>query len=299
MGFLPGPSSAQTPEPADSLPLQAASEALPDGPNQGAVRFDATLDVVTKYQSLGIIQQDEGLILQPSLTVTFDLYEGQGLIRSAAWYFGAWNSFHSDQSGLEAAAGPLNANKAWYESDLYTGVTLGLPAGLSLDLFYNAAIMPSGGWATIHEGYVQVNFDDEPWTSRINLPAFEPYVMLLFELDDQNTGATNDGYVELGVSPSWTLVESETWPLSLTVPARVGLSLYDYYGPDQTFGYVLVGLELGMPLACVPAEFGAWELTTGVHLLIADSALRAAAASIGQSQQLVEPIGVFGLSMSY
>lgn len=290
-GLLVSPVLAQTAAPA---PAPAAAA----GPNTGAVSFDVTVDVPTKYQFRGVVNQDQGLIIQPGLTATVKLYEGENVLESLDWYAGIWTSFHSDQSGHEAAVGPLNGNKAWYEADLYTGIAIGLPYGIGADLSYIVYTYPSGAAATVHEADLKLTYDDTDLMAGMGMFALNPYALFAFEIDNQ--GGNQRGYFEFGLEPSFVVLESESYPVTLSVPVKLGISLYDYYADlAQTFGYILVGVDFSVPLAFIPSEYGAWDLSAGVNFLFADTDVLGGAAALGQAQDNFEPIGVFGLSMSY
>ena len=50
---------------------------------------------------------------------------------------------------------------------------------------------------------------------------------------------------------------------------KAGLPLYDYFeddSGDDEFGYGSAGLDLSLPLAFVPPDYGAWSATLGVDV---------------------------------
>jgi hypothetical protein len=106
----------------------------------------------------------------------------------------------------------------------------------------------------------------------------------------------NEGtYLELGVGPALAIPGSE---VGLSFPVAVGLSLNDYYegaAGDETFGFFNVGAIISVPSGGIPAEYGSWEISGGVNFLVFGGALKA----INGSADDVEPIGVFGISLSY
>ena len=51
----------------------------------------------------------------------------------------------------------------------------------------------------------------------------------------------------------------------------LGRSLSDYYegaSGDETFGFFNVGAVVSLPLLGIPAEYGSWEISGGVNLLV-------------------------------
>ena len=64
---------------------------------------------------------------------------------------------------------------------------------------------------------------------------------------------------------------------------------------NEAFGFFSVGAMLGVPISGIPAEFGSWEFSAGVQLLFFGDVLK----TINGSDDGVEPIGIFGLSLGY
>lgn len=263
----------------------AQAQDEPAGPNTGAVSFDVSLDIVTQYFFRGYLQEDEGLIFQPGVTVNASLYAGEDAISSVDVYATVWNSIHSEDTGA------VNSNQPWYETDYVLGASLGMPAGLTFDPMLVFYTYPNGSVPAITEVAFSLAYDDAQLMEGAGLPALSPYVVFAFELAD--AGGTEDAYFEFGVAPSFLVLESQDFPITLAIPVAVGLSLDDYYGSD-TFGYVSAGIVFSTPLSFVPTEFGAWEASAGVTFLFSGDALEAST-----TQDEFEVYGKFGLSMSY
>jgi hypothetical protein len=78
----------------------------------------------------------------------------------------------------------------------------------------------------------------------------------------------------IGIAPAWTIVQSETYPVTFKLPVAAGFFLdtgfYDSSTvntpttSDSGFGYVSIGAVISVPLAFVPESYGAWEFHTGV-----------------------------------
>ena len=101
--------------------------------------------------------------------------------------------------------------------------------------------------------------------------SLQPSALFAFELDNTAFGDKEGGYVQLGVKPNIVLFKSAAYPLTLALPLSLGLSLYDYYEipgvGDDTFGFFDIGLIGSVPLAFIPAEYGAWSWSLGVDFL--------------------------------
>ena len=252
--------------------------------NEGRVSVGAGIDFVTSYYFRGIVQETGGFIAQPYLEAGLSLYEGDN--GSASLAAGTWNSLHS-----RTDAGFAGAPHIYYETDFYAGLGFGFAGGWGADVTYTAYMSPRGSWGTTKELAVGLSHDD----------VIAPYVTLAFEMFGGADGGPNEGsYLELGIEPSLPLEDA---PVSVSFPVAVGLSLADYYEyatpggmlEDGTFGFFNVGATVGIPISGIPAEWGSWEFAAGVQLLFFGDALKA----INGSDDGVEPIAIFGLSLGY
>ena len=102
---------------------EAPAAAQSSDPNPGAVTLTGSMDASNAYLFRGIPQDDTGLILWPAADLGFALKSGGGTVRSVTVNVGTWNSLHT---GITGADGP--SGKLWYESDFWTGATIGFAA---------------------------------------------------------------------------------------------------------------------------------------------------------------------------
>ncbi len=263
--------------------------------NTGNVSFNLGADIVTEYWFRGIGQENQGLILQPYFDVNVGLItEGE---MTVDLYAGTWNSFHVDN-----AAG----DDIWFESDFFVGLTFGLPANFSADVSYVNLYNPDGSQSFAEEIDVALAYDDsEFWdVDFMDFAGFQPYALVAFEFSGGSDAGTSEGiYLELGVEPSITLIDSEDYPISLAVPLTLGLSLDDYYedttGDSDTFGYFDAGAVLSMPLSFVPNGYGQWSVSAGVHLLVLGDTAENISQAFGTGDDDFNVYGTFGLAMSY
>lgn len=248
--------------------------------NEGRVSVGAGIDFSTSYYFRGIVQETSGFIAQPYLEAGLSLYEGDnGSVSLAA---GTWNSLHSTTDDGFVGGG---APGIYYENDFYAGLGFGFAGGWGADVTYTAYMSPRGSWGTVKELAVGLSHDD----------VIAPYITLAFEIDGSAAGDNEGTYLELGIEPSLPLDDA---PVSVSFPVAVGLSPSDYYDPggvNEAFGFFNVGAMLGVPLSGIPAEWGSWEFTAGVQLLFFGDVLK----EINGSDDGVEPIGIFGLSLGY
>lgn len=261
--------------------------------NNGAVSLSLGADITTHYYFRGVLQEDQGVIVQPYAEVGFNLFSGDGQLNSVDLTVGTWSSLHSEHT-LSSGT-----NDIFYETDYYVGVSATVMEKISAGITYYAYTSPNGAFATVQEIDVSLGYDD---TGLIMEDfALSPYILFAFEIDNSTAGAEEGIYMELGIEPSFTILESEDYPVTLSIPIAAGFNLDNYYSEDiafvedgDFFGYAKVGATVSVPLAFIPAEFGAWEGHAGVDVYFMGDDLEAA-----NNGDDIEIVGRAGFSMSY
>ena len=248
------------------------------------VTFTGGVDFPTVYFFRGIRQEAD-----PKLTtfvfgdVGFSLLsDGTGGVKTAGINVGTWNAFMTGSSGSD---GPEDS--AFYESDVYAGLTLGFQNGVSLTPMFTAYTSPNDMFTTVKEISFKVAHASKA----------APYALVAFELGGDDDGEADGGhlssdggkgtYLELGVGPSWPLAEGKA---TVAIPVKVGLSLKDYYeldGVDNKFGYIDAGVLITVPFA------SKWNVHGGVNVLGFGDTLKA--FNNGDGGQVIASIGI-GLS---
>lgn len=264
-------------------------------PNTGRISLSAGLDYTTNYYFRGIVQETEDLILQPYGSLTFKLYEGTAGLTGLSLTAGTWNSLHWGPTGVDGGASTTDP-EVWYESDFYVSLAAQLFQDLTFSTTYTAYMSPNDFFQTVQEVAFGLSYND----SKLLGPfALNPSVLVAIETDGQaDAGAHRGVYLQLGVAPGFTLFSNTSYPVSVSVPLTLGLSLSEYYefatGDDDTFGYFSAGITASLPLAFIPAAFGSWQFKGGVQLL-----------ALGDNLKLVnrdddfEVIGTFGIALAY
>lgn len=282
-----------------ATPMAAAQAQGNAGANNGAVKFNANLDFTTAYFFRGILQQKNGVIAQPSASLDFNLFHnGSGFVKSADVVLGTWDSVHSKQ---------VNQN-ILFETDYSGGVSLGLPDHFNLSSSYVTLTSPAGAFGDVQEIDTTLSYDDTGmWNDMFGGVmkgiSLQPYAMYAVELTggaNHSSGGYGYGkYLEAGINPSLTLVHSERYPITLSVPMKVGLSVGNYYQrlgnhQNNVWGYASVGTDLSMPLHCIPARYGQWSVHVGGEYMWLNNDLARANGNNG-----FQAIGTVGISMSY
>jgi hypothetical protein len=281
---------------ADDAP--AADAAAPADPNTGKITLSGGVDFPTQYIFRGIKQEDSGFIAQPWATVDFSLYKGDAPLNGINLYFNTWNSLHSEQTGSTDGGAEI-----WYESDFTMGLNFGLFDNFTAGVAYVAYTSPNDAFNTVQEIDLSLAYNDAAFWESVGLPfgGLQPSMLVAFEFDNQADGGSDKGtYLQIGIKPGFTLIQSETMPVTLSFPTLVGLSLdKDYYESGRTsstFGYFSTGAVLSMPLAFIPSDYGAWSAYAGCHLMTLGES--ADDFNDGDTPDW-EILGTFGFSVTY
>jgi hypothetical protein len=266
-------------------PVAWAQESEPAGAFSN-LSLEGGVDFTTHYFFRGILQENQGAIVQPYASLTIPLWEGDGFINNISATLGTWHSIHSGPSGGEGSS-PIDDPTWWYEADLFGGVSVGFWENFTASVTYTAYISPNRAFDTVQDITFGLDYDDSGWWEGSWLgdrdfslaPSFAAVVETRNEADAGNTvagisGANQGTYFQFGLAPSFTLLQSEEYPITASFPLTLGLG-DDYYevdrsgdgsvDDDSTFGYVSVGTFLSMPLAFVPG--GDWSISAGATFL--------------------------------
>jgi hypothetical protein len=274
--------------------LLVTSPTFADSPNKGRVSFSIGSDITTAYFFRGILQERNGFIWQPYGEVDLNVFTTEEKdpdpIKSFTLFAGSWNSVNSKQT-LSSGNGPGN----WYESDFYAGMKALFFGNTEGKAWYIGYSYPGGAFHTVQEMDFQVSFNDAEWLGKW---ALNPYTLMAGEFDNTALGTKEGVYSETGIRPNFTLIDSETYPLSMAVPLKVGLSVTDYYeganGNNYTFGYFQGGPVFTVPLAFIPSEYGSWAASAGVQTYAFGTSTQA--ANKGNNPWVV---GTWSLTFAY
>lgn len=225
------------------------------------------VDFTTQYWFRGIFQENQGLIAQPWAEIGLGFFESEeGPINSLTAIVGTWNSLHGGPSGED---GSFDDPELWYEADVYGGVAVGLFDDFTFTVLFTNYDSPNDAFTTTQDLTFKLAYDD---SELLGAFALSPYVAIATETHGGADGTSGEGvYLEFGIAPSFVIVEDENYPITLSLPVTLGLSLDDYYqdgsGADETFGYLDMGAELALPMSFMPEGFGEWTMTFGVHYI--------------------------------
>jgi hypothetical protein len=253
---------------------RAAAQTPGADPNPGAMTLAVGMDASNIYLFRGIPQDDTGVMLWPSATLSVALVSGQGAFKALTLDVGTWNSLHTGVTGSDGPSGKL-----WYESDFSAGVGFVFGHGVSLATTYTAYTSPNNAFATVREVSLRAG---------VQAYGVAPYALVAFELEGQADGGHTAGrYLEVGAAPSVRVAGA-----AVSAPVRLGVSLDGYYEGlrgDERFGFVSVGGAIQVPLSGGTSRLGRWSAHGGAeYVRLGDSnALR-----LGDNSRVVVSAGI-------
>lgn len=201
------------------------------------------IDFRNAYLFRGVRQDDTGLVTWPSAEIGVPLHSADRGLTSARVRVGTFNSLHSGWTGSDGPAG-----KRWYESDVYTTLSLAFAKSLAIDTTYTSYHSPDKMFTNMKEIAFRASTDGPA----IGGASIKPYALAAFELDTKPGIGQLDGgfkagrYLELGATPARSMRR-----IRIAVPVRVGLSIGNYYelaGKDHAFGFVSAGGIATLPI---------------------------------------------------
>ena len=239
------------------IPNFAAAQDEAETPDLVSGTFATTF--TTDYISRGIVLENQGLIAQPSIELSFNVIPDAGFAQNISVYGGIWNSLHSNH---EFAAD--EDTEVWYEFDWYVGVGATFADRIGTRFTYWEFISPSDAFGTAKNYELKVTYSDAGLISEDF--SINPYAVVFVETDGKaGTGSDEGVYVELGIGPSFAVE-----PVTLTFPIFTGIGFSNFYGSEtdasdnETFGYAAAGVVASTPLEFL-APWGSWRLSAGVY----------------------------------
>lgn len=219
------------------------------------------IDVVSLYIAHGVVFENQGAILQPYGTFSFQLQEGEGALSGVSLDLGWWNTFHSRHTDAGAASGGGGSStRAWFETDFSIGMTFTLLKNFTLSPTYTWYLSPNDAFVTDQTLSFKLSYDD---TDLLGALALHPWVNVWWEVENKIGTGVDEGFLyEFGIAPSRTFGD-----LTVTAPISAGLGSSDFYsnaaGGNETYGYFTAGVNLSYALKCVPECYGEWSLHAG------------------------------------
>jgi len=272
--------------------------ALAAGPNTGKLSLTGGADITTAYFFRGLLQERDGVIVQPYADLGFNLYDApEDILSGVTANIGTWNSFHSKHTGAGAQNASGNSTMdIWYEMDWYAGGTFELMDALSLGASWVAYTYPNQALKTVQEVDLTMGLDDSDW-----LGSWALHPSTTFAIEYENTGGlggasgTESGaYFQLDIAPGMRLIEDPVMPIDLSFPVSVGLALDGNYYNGDIFGFAKYGPQLTVPIRFIPEDYGSCAMTAAVSFY----SLGTNARALNKGENFWT-VGTWGISMAY
>ena len=263
---------------------------------------DFGVTFVSEYDSRGIPQpkQWKGVIAQPYLDLYIKLYSGNGFINSVSGQLSFWSDVGSNTETAAAqtipaylkgagvshkVVGPLQTSlngsaRDWEEFDWDPGFSVTFAQKFTLLIQYYEFDSPAGAFSTARSINSTLTYDD---SSLLGAFSLHPHFTVLYELGAPGYAGLNPHgwYYEIGIAPSYTFLPKSTYPITVALPATVGLGDSGGFYGNNNFGYFDVGPSVSVPLAFIPSGFGSWTLTAAYTYEYAGTTIREFNAATG------------------
>lgn len=248
-----------------------AGRARADEPDdEPRVAWRLTLDVNNAYIFRGLVEETEGVVVQPGLEAYITLGRFDGVVSSLDLVVSQWSSWHTGPTGDAVGDGPAG----WYEHDFGVGLALlfGTDSELSTRLW--TYMGPNGRFPTQWELETWLYIDDSAMFRDLGtfFRGFYPSAILGIELEGTSAGEEEGNYLEVGLAPRFDLFVSDGLTLALQLPMALGFGLDESFfdfgdgTPGDVLGASQVGLMLRAELGAIPASYGEWEVTVAARV---------------------------------
>ena len=191
--------------------------------------------------------------INPSAEVAFDI-EGFSI------FAGTWWDVNNNA--------PPSIGGELQEVDVWIGVGYSYE-NFSFGITYQEWIY-AGGTENILD--LSFGYDDTELWGDSGMVALNPSILFHKRMGASNIasppGESENGWViVLGIEPSFTVLDSETYPVTLSVPLSLGIFPEDgFHGTqasgaatDSGIGWFNLGVSVSVPLAFIPSEYGEWS----------------------------------------
>jgi hypothetical protein len=243
------------------------TKAIQETVKESCITGDIGVTIASEFiNGRAIVLSDRGVAAQPYLDLYFKLYEGPGFINKITFDLGLWSDISSQ------TIHPNSSVRNWVEFDYTAGFTVTMAKNFSATLSYFEFDSPNGTFGTCRSANLNLAYDD---TDALGAFALHPHFTILSELPAPGQAGIGPGgwYFEPGIAPSYTFAKGSAYPVTFSVPVKVGLANERTYD-GEAFGYVAVGAQLAVPLAFVPSCYGAWSFTGGYTWYYVDQNLQ-------------------------
>jgi hypothetical protein len=298
--FSPTPTSPDA-SPSPAVEHANYMDAAPSGPN---IHGFAGVKLLTDYITpRGLVVLDKGLITQPIVGLVFPLGD-LGPLKNFTFVGGIWNCLGSDQG--DAHVGP------WNEMDDFFSLSTTPIKNLNFNFTYVAFNSPTGAYVTEHNIDLMTSYNDSGiWGGNFGL---HPYLDIWYAISGSSTvingRAGNTGYLQPGITPTYTVKAIANYPITLTLPTYLSFGPAEYWSVggaprggtwgSGNIGLFCIGFDASMPMSFIPIQYGNWSLDAGVTYfdLVSNALLNAGTLASGNTRRDLF-MGEVGLTVKF
>lgn len=212
------------------------------------------LDFKSQYISFGVVLQDEGLTIQPMLALRYTFFDkaldnsDESSINNVTGFISSWNDISTNTD----LSSPTSPYRNYTEADLVTGVSVTFNDRFNLTTSLTELHSPAGGFGPGAFLKAVLSMDDTGMIAE-NF-ALKPQFLLIYEIPwVSQIGLQPDAFLfEPGLTPTYTFGAGSDFPVTLSLPLRVGLGNKFYDGED--YGFFSVGPEVSVPISGLSTE---------------------------------------------
>lgn len=212
------------------------------------------VDFKTQYISFGVVLQDEGVTIQPMLALRYTFFDKNldqsedSFINNVTGFISSWNDISTNKD----LSGPTSPYPYFTEADLVTGVSVTFNDRFNLTTSLTELNSPAGAFRPGAFLKAVLSMDDTGMYG--DNFALKPQFLLIYEIPwEGQIGLQPDAFMfEPGLTPTYTFGADSGFPVTLSVPMRVGLGNKFYDG--ETYGFFSIGPEFTLPIPSLSTE---------------------------------------------
>ena len=212
------------------------------------------IDFKTQYISFGVVLQDEGVTIQPMLALRYTFFDKtldkseDSIINNVTGFISTWNDISTNKD----LSRPTSPYRYYTEADLVTGVSVTFNDRFNLTTSLTELNSPADAFGPGAFLKAVLSMDDTGIFAE-NF-ALKPQFLLIYEIPwEGQIGLQTDAFLfEPGLTPTYTFGADSSFPVTLSLPLRMGLGNKFYDG--ETYGFFSVGPEVTMPIPSLSSK---------------------------------------------
>ncbi len=253
---------------------------LDAGGSASRIHGFADFRIATQYITpRGLVAEKSSPQFQALFGLVFDVYHGDSVINDVSLIGGTWGDYNAHPDKTIVTGGDV-----WVEQDIFAGFDVKFLN--KWDAAYTIQVWTFPDLTSGHNELdptpeynmdLKISFDDTEYLKDF---ALHPYMDVFWNFTGGDSPVVaqallgkndNTFYVEMGITPSYTLKAITDLPITFTFPTYFSVGDSSFWGetppPDgqrSNLGIFTTGMKISVPLKFIPAEFGNWNTYVGV-----------------------------------